>query len=70
MARKRSNWDSIAIGFIAVFVGLVAFAFTQSIFNLFFVAIVIGVLWSDSNNLNELRERVDTLEEKLAKVNS
>lgn len=68
MAKK--NLDSIAIGIVAVFVGLVALAFTQSIFDLFFVAVVVGVLWSDSNKLNDLQRRLSTLEQKLSSATS
>lgn len=59
-----SNWDSIAIGVIAVFVGFVALAFTQSVFNLFFVAIVVAVLWNDSTKLSDLQKRLSALEGK------
>ncbi len=63
MSKSSSNWDAVAIGIISVFLGLVAFAFTQSIFNLFFVPVIIAVLWSYTDKVNRLEARLSQLEE-------
>ena len=62
--KSSSNWDAIAIGVVSVFLGLVALAFTQSIFNLFFVPIIVAVLWSYTNKVNRLEVRLSQLEER------
>ena len=63
MSKSSSNWDAIAIGIVSIFLGLVAFAFTQSIFNLFFVPIIIAVLWSYTNKVNRLEAKLSQLQE-------
>ncbi len=65
MSKSSSNWDAVGIGIICVFLGLVAFAFTQSIFNLFFVPIIIAVTWSYTDKVNRLEARLSKLEELL-----
>ncbi|MCL5067963.1 MAG: hypothetical protein M1368_06390 [Thaumarchaeota archaeon] len=61
---KSTNWETLGIGFVSVVVGLIAMAFTGSIFNLFFVAIVIAVLWDYTNKVNDLQVRLSRLESK------
>ena len=61
---KSTNWETLGIGFVSVVVGLIAMAFTGSIFNLFFVAIVIAVLWDYTNKVNDLQARLSRLESK------
>ncbi len=65
MTKKPSNWDALAIGIISVFLGLISVAFTGSVFNLFFVAMVVGVLWSDSNKLDDIYQRLSEVEARL-----
>ena len=61
-----SNWEAILIGAFSVVLGIVAFALSGSIFNFFFVAIVIAVLYDYINKLNDVRERLSTIESRLA----
>jgi hypothetical protein len=63
MARS-SNWEAVLIGIASVLLGIIAFALSGSIFNFFFVPIVIAVLWDYSNKLNDLRERVARVESR------
>jgi hypothetical protein len=65
--KESGNWEAVLIGIFSVLMGLVAFAFTQSIFNIFFVPIIIAILWDYSNKLNDMRKRLSELESKLAK---
>jgi fatty acid desaturase len=60
MSKSKSNStrDSIAIWIVSAFVGLLAFAFTQSIFMLFFAPIVIGLLWNLANRVKRLEARL------------
>jgi hypothetical protein len=62
---ESSNWEAMLIAIFSILMGLVAFAFTQSIFNIFFVPIIIAVLWDYSNKLSGLRRRLTELESKL-----
>jgi hypothetical protein len=62
---KSSNWKAILIGVFSVVLGIVAFALSGSIFNFFFVAIVIAVLYDYSNKLNDVQERLAKVESKL-----
>lgn len=64
---KTSNWEAVLIGVSCVVLGIIAFAFSGSIFNFFFVPIVIAVLWDYSNKLNEMQRRLADMEVKLAK---
>lgn len=63
MLKASIDWDAVAIGIASVFLGAVAFAFTQSIFELFFVPIVIAVLWSYTSKVNRLEARLAQLEQ-------
>jgi hypothetical protein len=65
MSKSNSNWDAVAIGIVSIFLGIVAFALAQSIFNLFFVPIIIAVLWSYTNKVNRLEAKLSELEELL-----
>ncbi len=62
---KPTTLDSVLIGVFGVVMGFVAFALSGSLFNLFFVAIVIAVLYDYSYRLNELRDKLSQLESKL-----
>jgi len=62
MSKSNSNWNAVAIGFISIFIGLVSFAFTQSIFNLFFVPLIIYVLWSHTDRVNRLEAKLLEIE--------
>ena len=64
---KPSNWEAILIGVFSVLLGMVAFAFSGSIFNFFFVAIIIAVLYDYSNKLNDARERLSRVESRQMK---
>jgi hypothetical protein len=64
MAKKKSNRNSITIALVSIVIGLVALIFTRSIFDLFFVPIVIGVLWRDADRIGELQKRLSELESK------
>jgi hypothetical protein len=59
---KSSNWEAVLIGVFSVVLGIVAFALSGSIFNFFFVPIVIAILWDYSNKLNDLQERLSNVE--------
>ena len=64
MSKSSNSWNAVAIGIVSVFLGLVAFAFTQSIFNLFFVPIVVAVLWEHGDwgsNAAKLASQVATV---------
>jgi Ca2+-dependent lipid-binding protein len=62
---KLTTLDSVLIGVFSVVMGFVAFALSGSLFNLFFVAIVIAVLYDYSYRLNEVRDKLSQLESKL-----
>jgi uncharacterized protein YpmB len=64
---KPSNWEAILIGVFSVVLGFVAFAFSGSIFNLFFVAIIVSILWDYSNKLNDVEERLSEMESKVTR---
>jgi len=66
MPKSNTIWNAVAIWVVSVFVGLVAFAFTQSIFMLFFVPIVVGVLWDSTNKVKRLEERLSQVEKRLS----
>ncbi len=55
------------IGILSVVIGLVATVLSGSIFNFFFVPIVIAVLWDYSNKLDDVRKRLFEVESKLPK---
>ncbi len=65
MSKSYSSWDSVAIAIISFFLGLVAFAFTQSIFNLLFVPAIIAVIWSYTDKVKRLEEKLSQIEAKL-----
>lgn len=64
---EPSTWEAVIIGIFSLVMGFVAFAFTQSIFNIFFVAIIIIVLWDYSTKLNGMQKRLSEMESKLSK---
>jgi hypothetical protein len=64
---KTSNWEAVLIGVFSVVLGIVAFAFSGSIFNFFFVPIVIAVLWDYSNKLNDIQRRLSGIESRLTR---
>ena len=59
---KASTWESLAIGFVSIVIGLIGMAMTSSVFNLFFVAIVVYLLWSYTRRIGELEKKVSQLE--------
>jgi Ca2+-dependent lipid-binding protein len=62
MSKSYSSWDSVAIAIVSIFLGFVAFAFTQSIFNLFFVSIIVAILWNYTDKVKSLEERLSQIE--------
>ena len=64
---KQSNWEAVLIGIFCVVMGLVATALSGSIFNFFFVPIVIAVLWDYSNKLNDVRKELSEMKSRLSK---
>jgi hypothetical protein len=67
MPKTHSNWEAVAIGILSILLGLVAFVFSQSIFNLFFVSIVVAVLWNYTDKTNKLERRISEIEARLPK---
>ena len=63
--KESRDWEAVLIGIFSVLMGLVAFAFTQSIFNIFFVPVVIAVLYDYSRRMGEMKNRIVQLESKL-----
>ncbi len=62
------NWlSAVAIAFVSIFLGLVAMVFSGSIFNFFFVIIIVLVLWDSNTKINELQKKVSEIEGKLSK---
>ena len=59
---KSSELNTIATAALTVIVGIVAFVFTQSIFDLFFVPIVVLALWTLSDKVSKLEKRLASLE--------
>jgi hypothetical protein len=51
---------------VSIFLGVVALAFTQSIFNLFFVPIIVGVLWNSTNRIGRLEKRLSQVQARLS----
>src|SRR5437899_11833532 len=66
MSKSYSSWDCVAIAVVSIFLGLVAFAFTQSIFNLLFVPPIVGILWTYTDKVKSLEERLSQIEVRLA----
>ena len=66
MSSSGAFWTSAAIWMVSIFSGIVALALTQSIFNLFFVPIVIGILWDYTRRVGRLEERLSQIELKLS----
>jgi hypothetical protein len=62
---KSNNSQAVLIGVFSVVLGLVAFALSGSIFNIFFVPVVIGVLWDYSNKLSDVEKRLAKMESGL-----
>jgi hypothetical protein len=67
MAKKRGNRNSITIALVSIIVGLVALILNRSLFDLFFVPIVIGVLWRDADRIGDLQQRLSEMEAKVPK---
>ena len=66
MSKANGFWDSAAIWPVSIVLGFVALAFTQSIFNLFFVPIVVAVLWNCTDKIRRLEKRLSEIEAKLS----
>ena len=64
---KPGNWEAVLIGVFSALLGMVAFAFSGSIFNFFFVAIIIAVLYDYSNKLNDVQQRLSNVESRVTK---
>jgi hypothetical protein len=62
MSKSDRVWHDVAIWVVSAFAGLLAFVFTQSIFMLFFVSIVVGVMWNSTNRVERLEERLSQVE--------
>ena len=65
---ESGNGEVILIGIFSVLMGMIAFAFSGSMFNIFFVPVVIAVLWDYSNKMNSLMKKLADLESKLSKT--
>jgi hypothetical protein len=63
---RSSFWNGAAIGIVSVFLGVVAFAFSQSIFDLFFVPAVVAVLWGYASRVKRLEARLSQVEARLS----
>lgn len=59
---SKSIANDVVMWLTCIILGLVALVFTQSIFNLFFVPIVVGVLWNSSNRIGRLEKRLAQLD--------
>jgi len=70
MAKESSNRNSLTIALVSIVLGLTALIFNRSIFDLFFVPIVIGFLWRDANRIGVLQKRLSELEAKSPKENA
>ena len=65
---ESGNGEVILIGIFSVLMGMIAFAFSGSMFNIFFVPVVIAVLWDYSNKMNSLMKKLADLESELSKT--
>jgi hypothetical protein len=54
--------DAVARAIILLFAGLVGFALSGSLFILFFVLIVGGVIWDQQDKIKALEKRLSKLE--------
>jgi cytochrome c-type biogenesis protein CcmH/NrfG len=62
LTKPRSILEQLAEAAILIFAGLAAFAFTQSIFMLFFVPIVAYFVWALYDKVRELERRLSAME--------
>ena len=62
---KPTTLDSVLIGVFSVLMGFVALALSASIFNFFFVAIVVAVLYDYHYELSDLQEKLSKMESRL-----
>jgi hypothetical protein len=62
MSKPKGTLDAIGIWVVSIFVGAVGFAFTQSIFMLFFAPIIVGVLWDSTIKVKRLEKRLSEVE--------
>lgn len=64
---NRNFWEALAIIIFSIFMGFVAFALTQSIFDLIFVPLVVFLLWYYDMKVGELDKRLSEMESRLSK---
>lgn len=62
MSKPRGILESLAQVFVLIFVGFVGFVFTQSLFMLFFVPLVLYYVWRNYDRTRELERRLSQLE--------
>ncbi len=62
MSKSRGLLESFGKAVILVFIGFIGFAFTQSLFTLFFAPIVIYYIWWNHDRTRELERRLSQLE--------
>ena len=62
MSKPRGTLESLAQAFILIFIGFVGFVFTQSLFMLFFVPLVLYYVWRNYDRTRELERRLSQLE--------
>ena len=62
MSKPRGVLESLAQAFILIFIGFVGFVFTQSLFMLFFVPLILYYFWRNYDRTRELERRLSQLE--------
>ena len=58
MSAKRGLLETAAMIFVCAFLGFVAYIFSQSLFLLFFVPIIVYVVWDDRQKVAEIQRRL------------
>jgi hypothetical protein len=58
MSKSNGRWNGLSMGIVCALLGLVALAFTQSLFMLFFVPIIVAVVWRNTSAVKRLEERL------------
>ena len=62
MSKPRGTLESLAQAFGLIFIGFLGFVFTQSLFMLFFVPLVLYYVWRNYDRTRELERRLSQLE--------
>ena len=57
-------WNSVVIAFVSIFLGLLALRYGP-IFNPFFVAIIVAILWVYIGRVNRLEKKLSQVEARL-----